>query len=176
MKSLKMLVGTAILFCATHAIIWAASTQPQVSRPDLVKEVNAQVAKIDQSIKQGMSYLGISYEFVGGREDAPPSFRFYFTESKEGGPKLRACHISVGHETWREDIAYYFDSNERPLKYRTNYIDLPEDIPGAKDVFAVIYGGKGEVLWTNMVHRPSHRPQEILDLFRQVNKQANNAW
>jgi hypothetical protein len=170
--SIRVGLGMTVFFFLMGALARTDSSRRPIhqkpSHPSSIQEINTQVAAIDQLIKNGLSEINISYEFNDAMESAPPSFRFFFEESNAGRLKLRACRIAVGHETWSTESVYYFDADEKPLKYRTASLGLPD----TTEPHAIIFGKTGEVLWKNMGSPPKPLPQEILALFKLINKQS----
>ena len=137
-----------------------------------VTEVNSKVSRLEQQIKsqqtgdQGIFVLEVSHGATN-TEGVPPSFKYYY-EFQGEKPVLCACRIHVGHETWSNDFDYFFDSNEKVLKYR-KLVKGREDKP---EPLAIIYSKSGAVIWKN-TEKPNLEPIEILTNFKTLIKQSN---
>lgn len=154
-------LALAVLMAAASTGIAAAKDDtPAPAGKQTVDEVNVGVAKIEKELGI-LSFLNVEYNYNDATEGVPPSFKFYFA----GKEKLVACRVHIGYEVWSRDITYYFDAEEKPMKYLVKDSGRPDESKPT----AVIYGKKGEVLWENM-DLPQLSPQEILTLFKMNQK------
>jgi hypothetical protein len=125
---------------------------------DLVQEINQRVAEIDKAIGS-LPFISISEEIL--TEGVPPAYRMYFR--RQSPDKLVAAVVTVGHETWATIFSYYFDDQQRPLKYLKACSGLP-DCPSRA---AIIYGPDRKVIWKN-TEEPAVLPSQILALFSTI--------
>jgi hypothetical protein len=124
-----------------------------------VTSVNRKVELLDRAIAAGEYPLITVENDRGATEGLPPVMRFYYERESE---QLVAAFITAGHESWSKSFSYYFDGDENILKYLV-VIDRMDDPPRE----AVLYDGKGGVLWKN-TELPSAEPREILAFFRKA--------
>lgn len=153
---------------AVIVVLAALITSGQVAaadRPESVKKINAVVAAIDKQIEANeLSFLQVEYKTKEPTEGVPPSFKFFYAEDG----KLVSCEVHVGHETWAKVFNYYFDASEMPLKYKETVIGR-EDKPAPG---AIIYGGKGHILWKNM-EETRVVPKDIVDIYHSITKRLD---
>lgn len=150
----------ARLGVATGAILaLAVSVAAAAPRGDPVQAVNRKVAEIDAAIRGG-ELPGIVVREEVPSEGAPPSYTLY---TRGPGGKLAAAIITVGHETWGNTFAYYFDEEQRILKYSKTCQGRPDCEPRS----AILYDAAGKVLWKN-TDEPYAPPARIVALFRTI--------
>ena len=128
-------------------------------KEDPVQVVNQKVAEIDQAIQdEALPSIAIQEEVES--EGVPPSYKLY---TRGAGGKLVAAIVTVGHETWGNTFAYYFDDQQRIMKYSKSCQGRPD----CEAKTAIVYGPAGKVLWknTNAPHAP---PARIVALFELI--------
>ncbi|MCL2021511.1 MAG: hypothetical protein FWG81_05305 [Betaproteobacteria bacterium] len=136
-----------------------------------IEEINAKVDRINKQIKDkdiSLPSIETRYDYIDPTESVPPEFSFFF-DIDTG--KLVACRVHVGHETWAKQFFYYFDENEKIMKYLEiippGYGSGPEPYRAA-----IIYNAKGKVLWDNYQAPPRHTPEAIKALYRTLHDAA----
>jgi hypothetical protein len=134
-------------------------------RAETVDSVNAKVAQIDKRIAdhdKSLPSIVTNYDFYDATENFPPQMSFYFESETK---KLVACVAWVGHETWGESFAYYFDENGNILKY-LQVILPPDGVVFDTTRYAIIYNTDGTVLWRNVPESPQPTPEAIKALYK----------
>ena len=133
-----------------------------------IEEINAKVAKIDKQIQdQKLPSIETDYNYNGPTEGVPPQFSFFFDHETNDYEtlKLVACVAHIGRETWSEDFFYYFDENEKIMKY----VEKRNDLEPTRT--AIIYNSNGRVLWENGGTRIA--PEKIKTLFKALSEAGN---
>jgi hypothetical protein len=156
MKHLAIALFVTLLLANTEA------------RAVTVEQINATVEQIDKRISaQELPSIEANYDYKDATEGAPPSFSFFFDVRTS---KLVACIVSVGHETWVKQFYYYFDENEKIIKYLE--VIPPSDAGPATSRTAIIYDGNGKVLWKD-IQAPRQMPNSIKTLYKSLSKAAD---
>jgi hypothetical protein len=133
-----------------------------------IEQINARVDRINQRINDAdktLPSIETYYEYNDATEGAPPRFSFFFDEKD----KLVACMVRVGHETWSKEFFYYFDRNEKIMKY-LEVIPPNNGLGPEPGRAAIIYGDGGKVLWDNLHAPPRQTPETIKALYKALSK------
>jgi hypothetical protein len=126
---------------------------------DEVKQINALVAAIDDSLKTDY-YAELKIAEQGIAEGVPPIITFYF-DREEGG--LVAAVVSVGHEIWSNEFRYYFYPNGKPMKYTKEADGLPDNPPKK----AILFDRNGKPVWKN-TEESQVAVDDLLALFKKL--------
>ncbi len=138
----------------TFIFLLALASFAQAGGMELIREVNLKVAAIEADIASG-DLAVINMKEILDSEGSPPEFKFYYNQGA-----LVAAHVNVGHETWLMKYSYYFYPNGLAMKLVEEIVDRPDNPPKK----AIIYGEKGNVLWSNC-DEVKVAPRRIKDLF-----------
>jgi hypothetical protein len=127
---------------------------------DIIQQINQSVAGIDKAIQSGdLPYISISEE--SGTEGLPPAYKMYY--SRNGDGKLIAAVVSVGHESWGNTFSYYFDDQQRVMKY----LKTCEGRSDCPPKTAIIYGTNGKIVWKN-TEEPAVPPSQIVTIYTAI--------
>ena len=143
---------------ALLSLILCCGLCPAAPAPgDPVAEVNARVARIDESLRsESASSVVVSSD--GPIEGRPPEIRFSVLAGR-----LVAARVSSGHETWTSRVTVYFYDDGRPMKYLRS-ISGRVDAPPRQ---AILYAPNGQVLWRN-VDEPLVDPAGLRAAYQQI--------
>ncbi len=126
-----------------------------------IEVVNTKVKSIEKAIKEG-KYPKLRFEnIIEAFETIPPVFHFFYTYDTH---KLVAVTVDVGHETWGISYYYFFDEEERIIKYLKVVTDRPDNPPE----IVIIYNTDSSVLWSNTDHLPRVAPADIRGFYKKA--------
>lgn len=94
-----------------------------------------------------------------------PTLKFYYGFNNDNLiPHLIALYVVAGHEVWSKEFRYYFDEEEKIIKYREF---VPEGQVHKPYHFEIIYDVDGNILSKN-IDNPEVQPNKIKMMFKDI--------
>lgn len=150
-KSQKIIFFVFFISTAICTNLFANEEKNQIST------LNNKIISLENAINDGKYAMMRFDNIVEQIESDTPECRFYYDFDTY---KLVAVIVDVGHETWSKSFYYFFDKEERIIKY-LEFIDRPDNPPRT----AIIYDSNGGVLWSN-TDKPVVNPDDIKAFYK----------
>ncbi|MCP4216739.1 MAG: hypothetical protein GY765_18960 [bacterium] len=157
---MKIKIIASLLFCLLFGRVYSSSDVA-----DRIKFVNNEVSNIEREIKESRYVATLNYKFLG--MCGPITINFYsLYQAGEDSNSLICVKFSITKESYWNEFFYYFDKNEKLIKFSKETFHRPDNLPKQ----AIIFHSNGRPLWTNYKSDLPIKAEDLKRIYKEVNE------